>query len=94
MVDAVAEEERRLALVGVALDVAEEDLVVAAVVAVDDAALEVRSGAFDQRDAVLAEHVTDAVELVRLSAREAGRELAVLHAEHVDAEVRRSPKRG
>jgi hypothetical protein len=49
MVRAVAEQERRLALVVGALDVPEKDLVVAAVVAVGDAALEVRDRAADQR---------------------------------------------
>ena len=94
VVRAVAEQQRRLAFVGVAFHVAEEDLVVAAVVAVDDAAFEVRRRAVDQRDAVLAQAVRHAFELVFVRAREAQRELVLLRAEHVHAEVRRGAKRG
>ncbi len=66
---------------------------VAAVVAVDDAALEVRGRADDQRHAVLAELVRDALELVASTAREADRERLLLGREDVDAEMRRGAKR-
>lgn len=73
----------------VPLDVPEEDLVIAAVVAIDDAALEVRCSAAEKGNAVLAERVVDAGELVARSAGEADGEVAMLRTEDVDAEVRR-----
>jgi len=90
MIRPMTEQQCRLVVdVMVALDVSEEDLVIAPVVAIDDAAFEVRCSAAEKGNAVLAERVVDAGELVARSAREADGEIAVFGAEHVDAEVRR-----
>src|SRR5579875_391803 len=91
---AVAEEQRRLHHVVEALHAPDEDDVIAAFVAVFDAAFEVRRGAADQRNAVLAERELDAGELVGVRLREASRELAVLAAEDADAERGRLAERG
>jgi hypothetical protein len=93
MIHAMAKKQRRLVLVVIPLDTPEEYLVIAPVVAVDDTALEVRRRPVDERDAVLAQRVADAGELVARSAREAHRQVAMLRSQDVDAEMRGGAER-
>ncbi len=88
MISPVTKEQRRFVLVVIPLDSAKEDLVIATIVAIDDTALEVRRRAVDERDTVLAERIGDARKLVARAARETHREVAVLRAQDVHAEMR------
>src|SRR5207237_7880123 len=85
---AAAEQQCRLGCVGVAFDVADEDDVVAAVMPVLVAALEMRGRADQYRGAAFGDDVVDLGEFVLVRAGEFIRELDLVVRQYIDDEMR------
>src|SRR6516225_9325321 len=85
---ATAEQQRRLVRVGVALDMADEDDVVAAIVPVFIATLEMRRGADQHRCAAFGDEVIDLGEFVFVLVGELVRQLDLVVRQDIDDEMR------
>src|ERR1700730_8546867 len=85
---AAAEQKRRLGGVGVALEVADEDDVVAAIMPILVAALEMRSGADQDRGAAFRDHMVDLGEFVLVRSGKFVRQLDLVVGQYIDDEMR------
>ncbi len=89
---ATQKDQRRAVGIRVVLDAADEDRMVAAVIFVLAAALEVGHGPRDNRRPAIGARAVDAGEFVAMAAREMLGDMTLIGRENVDDEVRRAPE--